>query len=426
MADIEQRLRSAKIAEIEQLLRIAMHAAVDGAETSPDELIRQVIRRRRRHTLRSAAAAILAALGLAAPAVVAVQAGLIGSSNHGTRPVGHLPTRMTGLRMPSGTSFQFIVTTPRGAGWYSTATRKITPITGLPSVVGGYRFWRADGGWFLESNRDNSPCPQNQCAGPPIAFYLVADGSHAATLIGRSFWVASANQASAVWLVTYPHVRSGFNVRPSVQLMSSSGAPLSPRYRITANHWLVRAVGSYLLIGNSPSVQFQLWDPRTGRVVRRFTNVLAAGPNQVAWDRGCAGCRSVLVTNISTGSTTSAPFPLPETNSRSFQQVGNLNAGISDDGKYVALQQVAGGRLAVVNTATGVITRIPGTALSAADWQNFYWQDGGHRLVITAGLQNTLGPQQIAYWQPDDPTHLYVTTITNAAEQQEIVTGAVG
>src|SRR5215472_14867675 len=56
MTDIEDRLRS------------AMHAAVDGKEASASELISLVKRRHRRHTIRVACIAVLAALAVAVPA----------------------------------------------------------------------------------------------------------------------------------------------------------------------------------------------------------------------------------------------------------------------------------------------------------------------------------------------------------------------
>jgi hypothetical protein len=413
------------MAEIEQQLRTAMHAAVDGAETAPETLIREVMRRHRRHSVRAVVAAILTALAVAAPVATALEGGFADSgppSKHVTPPPNH--SRMTGLPAPVGTSFRFIVTTPHGAGWYSTATRRIEAIRGLPSVQGGYRFSRADGGWFLTSNQDSSPCAENACAGGSGAQYFIADGAHVATRIGKAWSVGVANQSGAVWLVNYPHVRSGFNVSPSVQLVSTSGTPLSRRYRMPPELLVDRAVGSYLLLGDSPWVHFELWDPRTGHVIQRFTHVLAAGPEQVAWDRGCTHC-SVLVTNIATGHTTTvrSEYPAPNTGGM-LQEPGNFGATFSDDGQLLAVQD-SGGLLVVINTFTGAVTRIPGSALSSADWQNIYWQGAGHRLVITGGSQQPQGPQQIAYWQPGD-ARLYVTNITSAAELPEIQTGSAG
>jgi hypothetical protein len=56
--------------DIKDRLRTAMHAAVDGETTSADELIRLVMRRHRRHTIRIACIAVLAAVAVAAPAAI--------------------------------------------------------------------------------------------------------------------------------------------------------------------------------------------------------------------------------------------------------------------------------------------------------------------------------------------------------------------
>ena len=105
-------------------------------------------------------------------------------------------------------------------------------------------------------------------------------------------------------------------------------------------------------------------------------------------------------------------------------QPANLNATLSDDGRLLAVQ-LPNRELAVLNTATGSMSRIAGTALSEADFENFDWQDGGHRLVITSGPKSEPGPDQIAYWQPGD-THVYVALVRNLHEISEIETGAVG
>ena len=79
----------------------------------------------------------------------------------------------------------------------------------------------------------------------------------------------------------------------------------------------------------------------------------------------------------------------------------------------------------VFDTASWTLTAIPGTALSSADWQNFGWQAGTHRLVIAAGPNTRPGPAQLAYWQPGD-TRLRIATIQNLAEISNLQTGNIG
>jgi len=150
-------------------------------------------------------------------------------------------------------------------------------------------------------------------------------------------------------------------------------------------------------------------------VVRRFGNVIAAGPEQIAWSVGCRGCR-VQVLNVPTGKTLTTPIP--------GRQPANLTTAISDDGTLLAVQPPGGG-LSVVDTATGALTVIPGTALSNATWQNFGWLDGGHQLIVAAGTNNQPGSAQVASWQPGD-ARLRIATIHNQGEIARLQAGTIG
>src|SRR4029077_18627398 len=66
------RRRSELMSDIEARLSAAMHSAVDGQDASPNELITQVLRRHRLRTRRFACAAVLAAVAIAVPTVMAV------------------------------------------------------------------------------------------------------------------------------------------------------------------------------------------------------------------------------------------------------------------------------------------------------------------------------------------------------------------
>jgi hypothetical protein len=330
-----------------------------------------------------------------------------------------LPARMSGLPMPAGMNFEFLVATTRGAGWYSTATRRTEPIAGLPAVFTGYQFERAWGGWVARSVRYDSACNITQCAGPPATFYFIPYGSTTATRIGKAYaqdGIDAGSRAGTVWLVTYPRSSASLFGSSYAQLVNTAGQPLGPRYRLPANYLMGRGAGRYLLLDLdlfSDQTQFELWDPVTGRVLDHFANVVAQGPEQVVWTRGCPRCR-VEITNVSTGKTVTTSIP--------GGQPANLSAALTDDGRLLAVQ-LPGQDLAIVNTDTGSMTRIAGTALSAADFESFDWQNGGHRLIITAGPNSAPGPDQIAYWQPGD-THLHVATIRNLRELPEIETGA--
>jgi hypothetical protein len=417
--------------DIERRLRTAMHAAVDGEDAAADRLIGLVIRRHRHHRTLVACIAILIALALAVPALIALRGGLDASGpplNHGKRPASQLPIRMSGQRMPRGTNFQLLVTALGhnfgGADWYSTETGRFEPIAGLPSLEAGYEVTRVDGGWVLwpysqlaSSGIAPEPCPVSQCADEPVTYYFVADGARAATRIGLAYafgGLTAASRAGALWLATYPQPTSLLSDGGYAQLVSTTGAVLGPRYHLPADLYVDRGVGSDLLLSNLAGTEYSLWDPAAGAVIRTFPNVIAAGPDQVVWSIGSPGS-PVHVTDVATGKTMTTRIP--------GDDPANLDATISDDGLLLAMR-LPSGQLAVLNTGTGLLTAIRGTAVSTSDWQHFGWQNGGHRLFISAG-PNDYAPYQIAYWQPGH-ARLVVATIPNQSGISDFYSADLG
>jgi hypothetical protein len=411
------------MADLEQQLRSAMHAAVDGEQAAAGELIRLVRRRHRRHTAWTGSVAVLAVLAVLISAAITLHARVF-TPSPATRPhhptQQQLPTELHGLPMPAGTDFRILIPDSSGAAWYSTATRRTEHIGGLPPSPGGYQFVRLSGGWAAESTTMPSPCPVNQCAGQPSQFYFIADGARTATRIGAGYaadGVAASGRPGAVWLATYPSATASLAGSATAQLVSTTGRPLGPRYRLPAGYVLGSGVGGDLLLVNGAQQNLSiLWDPRTGRVLGHFDNAIAAGPEQIAWSSGCRSCR-VQILNVSTGQNTTTPIPGGDP--------ASLNGTFSDDGRLLAVQ-LASRELAVFDTGTKTLTPIPGTALSSAESLQFNWQDGGYRLRVTAGPPSQLGgPLQLAYWQPGD-TRLKVATIRDPHEITELETGAAG
>jgi len=368
------------------------------------------IRQRRRAT--RAGVAVVAALAVAIPVYTGVRGG------PPDQPARPLATKMTGVPMPAGTNFQLLVSAGNGAAWYSTAARRTERIGGLPPSQGGYQFSSVYGGWIAAPNNtaSSNQCTTTNCAGPPKQFYFIGDGSLTATRIGAGFWVVASSRPGAVWLTTYPSATAKLTGSGTVQLVSTTGRPLGPRYLLPAGYLLWSGVGRYLLLyNNAQNNLHMLWDPRTGRVLRHFDNGLETGPEQIAWSRGCRSCR-VQILNASTGTTVTTPIP--------GRNAAALNATFSDDGRLLAVQH-PGREIEVFDTATRTLTAIPGTALTSADWQHFGWQAGGHRLVIAAGPNNQPGPAQLAYWQPGN-THIRIATIRNLGEISNLQTGSIG
>ena len=234
-------------------LRAAMHAAVDGEQASADELIRQVMRRHRRHRRRVAlaCAAVLIALAVAVPVAIAVHGALLTSGPrpslvHPTPRPHRLPTKMTGLPASRAPNLRLLIATANSAAWYSTATRQTEPIAGLPPIshealLSPYKFGRLDGGWWAQSTRVGG----SSGAPPPQEFHFIADGSLTATRIGAGYsnnGVVPASRAGAAWLLTYRSATA------RAQLVSTAGRPLGPQYTLPAGYFLSRGVGSYLLL----------------------------------------------------------------------------------------------------------------------------------------------------------------------------------
>jgi hypothetical protein len=418
------------MSDIEVRLRTAMHEAVDGEEAAPEELITIVKRRHRRHLTRRAGASVVTALAIVVPMVIVLHGKISGSgssSRHHVAAASKLPSTLRGLPMPAGTNIEVLISTAHGAAWYSTATHQTKPIRGLAALSAdpqqhqpvSYQFTRINGGWAAWPSNVYSACDISVCAGPPSSYYFIAEGSLTATRIGAGYatdglGIAPGIRPGTVWLVTYPRTTSSLLGSSFAQLVSSAGRPLGLRYRLPGNVLLSGGVGNYLLLSlNANAFSSELWDPRTRHVLARFDNVLAHGPEQIVWSRGCAPCQ-LRVTNVTTGRTVTTPLR---------GQPNSLNATLSDDGRLLAAQ-LPNGEVAVFNTVTRSLTRIPGTALRNANAKYFGWQNGGHRLVIAAGPISTPGPDQLAYWQPGD-AHLYVATIRNPGEMEQIRTGTV-
>lgn len=394
-------------------------ATITSGPTPAAAILARGRRIRRRRAARAGAVAAVAVLAVAVSAGITLhdRLGAPGPTDHRhPRPSQHLPTKMSGLPIPVAPNLRLLIATRQGAAWYSTATRQVEPIAGLPPaqqdlIREPYAFGRLDRGWWATSERVTAN-PADPVKSQ--AFFFIADGSLTATRIGTGYAVDVANLASragAVWLVTHPPsiAKPGGSAR--AQLVSTAGRLLGPRYTLPAGYLLSRGVGRYLLLTQSIyQNRFELWDPRTGRVARRFDNVIAAGPEQIAWSPGCRGCR-VQVLNVPTGKTVTAPVHVG--------QPAALNATISDDGQLLAMQ-LPDGKLSVLDTSSGVLTVIPGTTLSDAAWQHFGWLDGGHRLIVIAGPYKQPGPAQVAYWQPGD-AQLRIATIHNPGEITTLV-----
>jgi len=383
-------------------------------------IVAQGRRIRLRRRAARAGVAVVAALAVAVPVAIAWHGALTAPGprpaiNHPAPRLHRLPTKMTGLPMPAGTNFQALVLAGGNNGngkpaWYSTGSRRTKTIAGLPNEP--YDFRRVPGGWSVGLLLAGWKCPPH-CWN---AQYFIADGSTHATKIGVGLWISAADHPGAVWLMSYPRTITDMATASAyVQLFSTTGPALGPRYRLPAGYILDRGVGGYLLLNrlleknspDKPPYVSVLWDPRSNRVAGRVTDVIAAGPGQIAWSPDCRGCR-VRLLNVLTGTSVTTPI--------AGGQPGGLTGSFTDDGTLLAVQ-LTDGQLSVYDTSSGQLTVIPGTALNNNYWQVFSWLNGSHTLTVAAGCGrcNATGPEQIAYWQPGD-SRLRIATATSQRE----------
>jgi hypothetical protein len=191
-----------------------------------------------------------------------------------------------------------------------------------------------------------------------------------------------------------------FTTSAIARLVSTAGRPLGPRYWLPAGYLINRGVGAYLMLSGGPGGANVLWNPRTGQTIRQFAHVIAVGPEQIVWTRGCRSCR-VQTLNVTTGHSLTTPIP------------GNhpaiLKASLSADGTLLAVLPERG-PLAVLDTATGATTLIPGTAVRNPTTLTFAWLGESHRLLVSAQFNHVAA--QVGYWQPGD-TRLLVRAGTS-------------
>jgi len=395
-------------------------ATITSGSAPAAAIVAQGRRIRLRRRAARAGVAVVAALAVAVPVAIAWHGALTAPGprpaiNHPAPRLHRLPTKMTGLPMPAGTNFQALVLAGGNNGngkpaWYSTGSRRTKTIAGLPNEP--YDFRRVPGGWSVGLLLAGWKCPPH-CWN---AQYFIADGSTHATKIGVGLWISAADHPGAVWLMSYPRTITDMATASAyVQLFSTTGPALGPRYRLPAGYLLDRGVGGYLLLNrlleknspDKPPYVSVLWDPRSNRVAGRVTDVIAAGPGQIAWSPDCRGCR-VRLLNVLTGTSVTTPI--------AGGQPGGLTGSFTDDGTLLAVQ-LTDGQLSVYDTSSGQLTVIPGTALNNNYWQVFSWLNGSHTLTVAAGCGrcNATGPEQIAYWQPGD-SRLRIATATSQRE----------
>lgn len=313
------------------------------------------------------------------------------------------PALMTGQSLPRDAGL-WLMLGGQNPAWLSVPAGQTEPIHGLPTPGKSYELIRIAGGWAAR------PFPANQagcdyCALGPLPVYYVADGSRTASRIGIANLVAPAATRGALWLISYPR-GSARGATDDAQEISVTGAALGPRLRLPAGYVIDQGTRAGLLLVQelaSPGyVGYELWDPRTRRVIRSLVNVIAASPAEIAWVSGCAaGCR-VHVLDLHGGRVHGISLPAQsQTYEGAFSPDGRLLAMLATG--TTSAGRAATSLLMVATVASGRITAVPGSTVGSGISVAFGWQPGSHQLVAYVGVSASDRPEwQIAAWRPGD------------------------
>src|SRR6266852_320159 len=227
------------------------------------------------------------------------------------------PDGIIGPTVPWAAGLRLPVSGKRPA-WLWPATGRMAPIGGLPLAKSGYVFTRVRGGWAVQPGLAAGPGCAG-CGARPSPVYFLADRARSATLAGTADRVAPAADSGAVWLTSYPAGAGPFGANSGgpvgfAREVSATGDPLGPRLTLPAGFVIDEATDRGLLLVPAPPAHtatpvYELWNPVTSRVVRRFGAVLAASASRIAWTSGCGAQCRVQVLDLATGRMTRIALP---------------------------------------------------------------------------------------------------------------------
>jgi hypothetical protein len=317
---------------------------------------------------------------------------ILGPKDHG---------RFVGRAAGSGGT-RLLLTGPR-PGWL-TGTGRFQPIAGLPLSVTGYTFTRASGGWVVQKySPPEADC--QECDAPPGIYYVAASGARA-RYVASAYDAVAAAAPGELWVTAYLPDANLVTASGTAQLITTSGLVISQPSQLPAGYVIDRAVKGGLLLepySQGPGLATaELWNPATGRVSREFPGVIAASADLVAWDP-CPGKCPLTVLDLLTRRKLTIPLgafgPGAWAAAGTFSTDGRLLAvRVSTTAQVTAFTDAT--RLAVISTASGRVTILPGTAVSSLVGESFGWLAGGDELE--AALARPGGLIQVASWQPGD------------------------
>lgn len=285
--------------------------------------------------------------------------------------------------------------------WFWPATGREEMIGGLPRRSSGYLLSRVGGGWAVEPGSGGREC--GGCVGPGLPVYFLADGARAVTLAGVADAVAPAAAAGALWLTSYLPGADTATTAGTAREVSSTGTPSGPAISLPAGYAIDQGTSRGLLL--APAIAGpgknadELWNPATGQVIRRVTNVLAASASEIAWAPSCTARCQVRVLDLVTGRSTGIWLPAGSSAASGM---------FSPDGHYLALQDSVGSggddgelsmQLEVAALPDGRVSVVPGTWASSDALAGFGWPVAGDTLVAELSFTTVM---QVVSWQPGE------------------------
>jgi hypothetical protein len=305
--------------------------------------------------------------------------------------------------------------------WFSPASGRSEPITGLPANRSGYQFIRVAGGWAVQAS-PASPASCGSCAGPPVPVWFLADGARSVTRVGTANLIAPASTAGAVWLTSYAPGVTMTTAAGIAREADAEGALTSP-VRLPPGYAIAQGTDRGLLlapVSQQPgAAAYKLWDPSAPHASQGFDGVLAASSSEIAWTPRCTTKCSVQTLDLATGKRTVVALPAGSSAaSGAFSPDGGFLAlqvsfGNTGDGGEVAMQ------LEVAPTTNGRLTAVPGTWASSDALVSFGWPANGDSLVAEFSFPTKI---QLASWHPG-ASRPAVTVIQPGRDQASLILG---
>ncbi len=306
--------------------------------------------------------------------------------------------------------------------WFSPATGRSAPISGLPADSSGYQFIRIGAGWVVQPNSAGKTA-HDDYAVPPLPVWFLADGARSVTRVGTANQVAPAATAGALWLTSYPLGADAGTVAGTAREVSLAGAPLAAPVRLPPGYVIDQATRRGLLLApvipQPGTTADRLWDTAAPQDSRTFDAVIAATPTEIAWAPACAALCRVQVLDLATGRQTAVELPKGSSAaSGAFSPSGGflaLQLSLDNTGDDGALAM----RLEVASVTSGRLTAVPGTFVSSDALVGFGWPASSDSLVAEFIFTTKT---QLASWHPG-ASRLAVTVIPPGPDQASLVVG---